>query len=398
MRITYIHQHFKRPDQAGGGRPYEFARRLAARGHEVTMVCAGSDRQSYEVAGIQVEQLGVRYDNTMSVPRRILSFLSFMARSSAFVAKRPTDVVLASSTPLTTVVPGSLAAFVHRARFVFEVRDLWPQVPITMGYLPRALHAPARALERFGYWAADHVIALSPGMADGVRAVDPSVPITVIPNCADPVSGLPSRSTLRTRFGFGDDELICVYAGSLGASYDPAWLGQLGVAMQGTDWRLVVLGAGAGLAPARQRMTEAGLDADSVFLGKIPRKEAFEMLAAADTAVSSLAQVPDLEHNSLNKVFDAMALNLPVLLNHGGWLRDSLAELDAVIEVSRDPSHDEMHGLARDWPRHRLAEAGLRSGALGLSDFDRNLQAAHMETVLTQTPSETAIHGERIEG
>lgn len=382
MKITYIHQHFKRPDEAGGGRPYEFARRLVDRGHVVTMICAGSRRDSYVIEGIRVEQLPVEYNNSMGVARRLLSFATFMARACTTAARLPADIVLASSTPLTTVVPGAVAATLRRSRFVLEIRDLWPEVPIRMGYLPRWLHLPARALERFGYRRADHLIALSPGMADGIRTVDTTTPVTVIPNCADIVDQEPDRPSIRADLGLADDDVLCVYAGSLGESYDPEWLGRLAVGLHDSPWRLLVVGDGSGLEPARAALREAGVP-DDVFVGPKPRGEVFELLAAADVAVSSLAPVDELEHNSLNKVFDAMATSRPVLANHGGWLAASLDERHALLRVSRSPSAGEIESLVEQWPVERIRTAGKSSGQLGRDEFNRDTQAVRFEQVLT---------------
>lgn len=81
MRITYIHQQFRRPDEAGGTRSYEFARRLARDGHAVKMISSGEGAKSYELAGFQVVQLPMRYDNAMSFSSRSrLSLPSWPAR------------------------------------------------------------------------------------------------------------------------------------------------------------------------------------------------------------------------------------------------------------------------------------------------------------------------------
>lgn len=385
MKITYIHQHFKRPDEAGGGRPYEFARRLVARDHEVTMICAGTQRDTYVVDGITVEQLPVQYDNSMGVARRLMSFASFMVRACAAAARLPADTVLASSTPLTTVVPGAVAATVRRSRFVVEIRDLWPEVPIRMGYLPGWLHHPARLLERFGYWRADHLIALSPGMAEGIREVNDTTPVTVIPNCADVVDHASNREAIRSSLGLGSDDVLCVYAGSLGESYDPEWLTRLALALQHTTWRLLVIGEGQGLAPARVALEASAVERE-VFVGPKPRGDVFDILSAADVAVSSLAPIAELEHNSLNKVFDAMATSLPVLANHGGWLSESLAERSALLSMSRHPSQPEVDALTESWTVERIRQAGLRSGELGRERFNRDAQALRFERILAGSP------------
>ena len=84
-------------------------------------------------------------------------------------------------------LPAIAASRRHRAPFVFEVRDLWPEAPIQMGALTNPLGVrAARALERFVYRRAAHVVALSPGMREGVIAAGkPAEQVSLIPNASD---------------------------------------------------------------------------------------------------------------------------------------------------------------------------------------------------------------------
>ena len=96
-------------------------------------------------------------------------------------------MVFATSPPLTIGLAGIAAARRWRVPLVFEVRDLWPEAPIQMGALrsPVAQRA-ARGLERATYRAAAHVVALSPGMRDGVIAAGVAPErVTLIPNASD---------------------------------------------------------------------------------------------------------------------------------------------------------------------------------------------------------------------
>ena len=107
-----------------GTRSYEFAKRLVARGHQVTMMTSGRDNlpeftvpegQDYievDVEGIHVVPIAAAYNNPlvgtgMSGVRRMREFLHF-ARLATRVGKqliRP-DVVFATHTPLTIGLPG----------------------------------------------------------------------------------------------------------------------------------------------------------------------------------------------------------------------------------------------------------------------------------------------------
>lgn len=378
MRITYIHQHFVLPGEPGGSRPYEFARRMAAAGHEVTMICGRDEAMDKTVDGIHVRRLAIPYRNEMSKRERIVSFFNFLVRASAVAARVPADVIYASSTPLTVAVPGIVAKFTQRAPLVAEIRDLWPEVPIKLGYLnnPVAIFL-AKQLEKAFYAASSEVVALSPSMADGVKEVAPKKRVTVIPNASDfERFDVPAeqRAAFRKEQGWGDD-VVAVYAGGFGMSYQLEWLVDLAAQLRRDgveNVRFVLLGQGSDSDALYQRAENAGLDADAMFLGRQPKEDVAKYVSAADIALSPLRNDPCLEGNSLNKVFDAMAASRPVVFNHGGWLEEAATEHDAGWRLSRDiptaakrfaeiiSDHDEMRA------------AGQRNRELGEKRFARD--------------------------
>ncbi len=406
MRIVYIHQHFNFPWEPGWQRPWQFARRLARAGHEVTVICGGREAARRRLDGVEVRRLAVPYENAMAFGQRVRSFISFMTRASWFASKVKADVVFASSTPLTTAVPGMIASTIRRAPFVFEVRDLWPEAPVALGFLKnRGAIWAAEKLEKAAYRSADHVIALSPGMEAGVKRVWPKVGTTVVPNASDVENFAPSRhsrSEVRAELGWADDETVLFYAGSFGVTYDVPWLIQLAgeLHQRGEKFRVVAYGEGADTEKCRRVASGFGLSPLQVLPGKIPRTEIERMLPAADIAVSTLVDNPSLEINSLNKVFDALAAARPVVFNHAGWLPEVLAANNAGWQLSRNPA------TAAD----QLLE-GMRSGLIDVSsgsqaaldlaqrEFDRDLlfdkflsvvenAARHPRTPNTTTPSQ----------
>ena len=119
MRLLYFHQHFATPLGSTGTRSYEFARALVARGHQVTMVCgahqlsgldlpydAGRGWHRGEVDGIDVISLPLSYSNQDSLLRRGWTFFRFALRSVRLVLELDCDLVFATSTPITAVIPG----------------------------------------------------------------------------------------------------------------------------------------------------------------------------------------------------------------------------------------------------------------------------------------------------
>lgn len=199
MRVLYFHQHFATPAGSAGTRSYEFARALLARGHRVTMVC-GAHAQSGldlpfdaqrgwhrgEVDGIDVLSLPLPYANRDGVARRTATFLRFAAASAELALTLEADLVFATSTPLTAALPGLVAQAGRGLPFVFEVRDLWPELPRALGLRNPFLLGGMSALELAAYRAADTVIGLSPGIVAGIRRrASPRQRVVMIPNGAD---------------------------------------------------------------------------------------------------------------------------------------------------------------------------------------------------------------------
>src|SRR4051812_7606371 len=141
-----------------------------------------------DVVGVRVAYPDYRSATASTDRDRMLAFGRFAAGAAAAALRGPRpDVIYATSPPLTIAAPALAAAARWRAPLVFEVRDLWPEAPIQMGALdsPR-LQRQARSLERQAYRRARRVIALSPGIRDGVIGAGvPAGKVVMVPNASD---------------------------------------------------------------------------------------------------------------------------------------------------------------------------------------------------------------------
>lgn len=400
MKIVYLHQYFKTPAEAGGCRSYEFARRLAERGHQVDMVTSIRDPkvdehgwQECSVDGIRVHAIPVPYANAMPYKQRIVAFLRFAYRAARRGALLSPDVVFATSTPLTIALPGVYAARRRRVPMVFEVRDLWPELPVAVGALNGRLPvAAARWLERFAYRNSERIVALSPGMKDGIlRSGYPRERIHVIPNCADldlfdvPLS---VGEAFRAQLDWLHDRPLVVYAGTIGLINGVDYLVRLAAVVRemDPDVRFLVIGKGKREQYVRELAGELGILGKSLFLmAPIPRLEMPKVLSAADIATSVVIDLPELWMNSANKFFDALASGTPVAINHGGWQADLLDEAAAgiVLDVqdlqrSAQQLVQALHDLG--W----LERAGSAARRLAEERFSRDALAEELEDVLLE--------------
>ncbi len=383
MHILYLHQYFVGPGGSGGTRSFEMARRWVEWGHRVTMVTSSArvavgpahSVQRTRIEGIDTIILPVSYRSDMSYARRMRAFGAFALQASRWAMQTRADVIFASSTPLTIAIPAMIGSTLQRIPMVFEVRDLWPELPIAVG----ALHNPAaiwgaRALERLAYRRATDVVALSPGMAEGVaRHGIATEHIHVIPNACDVAAFAVDRDEAQAfvqRRIPGTGPLV-VYAGSFGAMNDAAWLVDVAAASEGL--RFAFVGEGPGRAEIEARARSAGLLGDRVFvLPPIAKREVPYLLRGATLATSLFLPVPAMEHNSANKFFDALAAGTPVAINYGGWQADLLESTGAGLVLAQaDPRRAaaRLQEAAFDRPWRRRASAA--AGELARSRFAR---------------------------
>ena len=70
-------------------------------------------------------------------------------------------MLFATSTPLTAGIPGIFARWLRRKKFVFEVRDLWPEIPKAMGVINNPWVLGAMSAPEWIYKSAHKLIDLS---------------------------------------------------------------------------------------------------------------------------------------------------------------------------------------------------------------------------------------------
>ena len=395
MRILYLHQFFVTREGTGGTRSYEFARRLVESGHAVTMVTAAAgEARRHEVDGIDVVEVsGGERDYVRATAtgygRRIAGFGRFAAAATAAAARAPRpDVVFATSPPLTMAFPAIATARRHRAPLVFEVRDLWPEAPIQMGALENpAARRVARMLERRAYRAATKVVALSPGMVDGVMAAGiPRADIALIPNAADLDLFSPDLDPGSMRADLGaDGRFVCAYFGTMGEAND---LGQVVDAAailkeRGEDGVVFVLQGDGKRRPAIEAaVSERGLD-NVILLPAGDKAAAARLAAASDACLTIFKDVPILATNSPNKLFDTFAAGRPAIVNTDGWQRTLVEDNDAgVYAAAGDPEDLARRVLElRDDPG-RARRMGANGRALAEREFGRDLLAERLRLLL----------------
>lgn len=326
MKILYIHQYFRTPEEGGAVRSFHLAKGLVEKGFEVELI-TGGNQQHYDqkwIEGIKVHYLPVSYDQKFGFFQRIKAFWNFVKQCKKLIPKlnRP-DLLYITSTPLTTGWIGLWAKKKLAIPYIFEVRDLWPEAPVQVGAIQnRLLKKYLFRLEAKIYRNALKIVALSPGIAAYIRQINPQFDVQIIPNFADLKQFFPQEKNqdLLQKHGL-NPSLTIAYAGALGKVnavdelVDLAKIAQ----QQGKTWQFLIMGDGSEKKTLEKSVKKLGLKQVHFFpFGS--KEQVNELLGMADLAWISFAHLPVLKTNSPNKFFDALGAGKGIIVNHKGWV------------------------------------------------------------------------------
>jgi len=385
MKILWLHQHFATPKGWGSTRPYEFTRRIAGMGHEIDVVCcAGFDdtlQNGAEVApGVRVLVCGAAYDTKMGALRKMGSFLRFMFFTTWFAVRhaKKYDVLVASSTPLTIAVPALAARWLRGARYVFEVRDVWPDAAIEAGVLTNpVLKWLAFWLEKRAYKNASAIVACSTGMAERIekklRTWNLERRVETISNCCN-LDLYPwphdekQRAMIRGKGRVLPQQTVVLYTGAMGLSNAVDELITTAEATAG-DENIVWWFAGDGCF-AKDLKALAERQPNVVFWGTMPKAEVVKLFMAADVNIVSFIRAPLYYENSPNKFFDGIAAGLPAVFNRSTWLEPWLKKHGCGF-VCDSPAHmaETLRKIAA-MPEGQHREMSQRARCLAETEFN----------------------------
>lgn len=343
MKILYLHQYFQTPEEAGGIRSYHLAKAMVAAGHEVVMVTSHNHHSLVRknIEGIEVWYLPVRYTNEMGSFRRMVAFSVFVVRAMISSLRiQQVACCFATSTPLTIGLVALILKKTKGIPYVFEVRDLWPEAPIQMGVIKHPfLKTILYRLEKNIYRNASEIIALSPGIAAGIRVKTDNVPIHMIPNMADCQFFQPEYfDETSDLHQFQQAGFRVIYFGAMGRANHLEYLIEFAEACERESLAIHFLIVGKGSEEIRLKKLAERLN-NTTFVPPADKIQVRKYLTISHAAYISFAGIPVLETTSPNKFFDALAAGKMIITNTQGWIRN-LAEEHAcgIYADPEDPS------------------------------------------------------------
>ena len=384
MKVLYIHQYFKTPKDPGGTRSYWISRELIKKGHRVTMLTTSANINSklkrITIDEIDVIYLKVPYSQHMSVLKRMISFVRFMLKS-AIVALREenVDFVIATSTPLTIGFPALVIKKIRKTPFLFEVRDLWPEVPIQMGGLKnKLLIKMALWFEKTIYQNAEHIVALSPGMQGGIlkRGI-PAEKTSMIPNMSkiDIFGSRNKKTGLCERLGIQPGSFKVVYFGAMGIANGMDYIIEGINCLKDHNKKIEFVFIGGGSTEVELKEKCEKLDIiNAHFIKKCGLTELSEIVNLCDVSLVTFADIPILATNSPNKLFDSLSAGKPIIVNSPGWTKDLVEDYRCGLFVDPKKPEDLASKILFLFENPEVCEEmGVNSRKVAESKYDKSI-------------------------
>ena len=347
MKIIYLHQYFKFPNESGGTRSFDLATGFLDSGHHVEMLTSTSNIEykkkkrwtKINKNGLVVHYVYLPYANEMSYIRRSIVFFKFLWLSTFKLLSLKGDLVLTTSTPLTVGIPALIKKWFHKTPFIFEIRDVWPEVVIAIGAVKnKIIQRLLYFLENLIYKNASAIVPLSIDMKNSITSRYSnlaSIPIQVIENISEidrfQNSVNANNSVLKEKIGFCPRFTI-LYAGTFGRVNGLDYVVNLASKLIDLDPSIVfvMLGDGSEKEAVLQKAVDKNLLNKNIYiLDSVAKRDLSQLYYECDMGSSFVVPIKELWANSANKFFDTLAAGKPILINHDGWQKE-LIEMENI--------------------------------------------------------------------
>ncbi|WP_236039221.1 glycosyltransferase family 4 protein [Haloarcula salinisoli] len=324
--------------------------------------------------------------------RRLPYYLLFALHATLWLCwnHRSYDAVLTSTPPITTGLPG-LAAALLGTPWVVDVRDLWIDNSVALGYVDAdsPLVGASRWFQGLVLWTADRITVTTESLgaavsekygaelADRVRHVPNGVDTDVFEPAAERTGSVQGEGTE------SDERPVIVYTGNLGSAQP---LEPCIRAMDELSQDAVLRFVGDGDERSRlESLTERlGLGDRVEFVGLVDREAVPAHITDAAVGLAPIKDSPELAYAMPTKTYEYLACGVPVVVTGRG-------EVQRFVEVSGGGHHAEVDPEAIAEALDSLLAAPERRRQLGaagrehvVEQYDRRAIANRLDDLLSR--------------
>lgn len=398
LRILFLTDNFPPEVNAPAYRTYEHCKEWIKDGVEVTVITSfpnfpvgkvfgGYKNKLYQnevVDGIRVVRVWTYMTANKGIFKRTLDYFSFAV--SSFIAGLfvKSDIIVATSPQFFTALSGYLLAKIKNKRWIFELRDLWPESILAVGALTNnKLIALLEKIELALYKDSAKVIVVTEAFKENLanRGIDPRK-IHVIPNGIDLELFSPRNKDTKLLDSLGlKDKFIIGYIGTHGMAHGLDFILRSISQLKMRDLHFLFIGDGAcktslvGLA-RRLRLKNV------TFLDAIPKMDVPYYLSIVDVSLIHLRKRPVFKTVIPSKIFESIAMEKPVLLGVDGEARKLVEKYKVGLFFEPENSNDFLQKLIAIKNDKNLYIELKRNCRRASYDFDRRILARKMLEII----------------
>lgn len=400
MKLLFLTDNFPPEVNAPANRTYEHCREWVRLGADVTVItCApnfpkGEVYSGYknkfihkeEIDGIKVIRVWSYITANEGFFKRILDYTSYALMAFFVGLFVKTDLIIATSPQFFTALSGNFLSVIKRKKWVMEVRDLWPESIVAVGAMKE--NFLIRIFERLELWlyrSANHIVVvtdtfkskmISRGICKGkISVVKNGANLEMFQKGEKP-DRLVGKHQLEGKFVIG-------YIGTHGMAHGLDFiLGSIGE-LYYSNPEILFLFLGDGAEKRKLVLKAAELRLKNVrFLDSVSKNEVVDYLKVMDVALVNLKRNPTFLTVIPSKIFEAAAMEKPILLGLEGETKVIIEMYQAglcFVPEDRSSFVSNVKEIALNLEVYRKLQKGCRELA---GDFDRKKLAKKMFHIL----------------
>ncbi len=395
MKILFVTDNFPPEVNAPASRTYEHCKRWVDQGAEVTLItCApnfpqgrvyeGYKNKLYQtemVDGIKVIRVWSYISANEGFLKRVLDYVSFAFMAFWAGLFKKCDLIVITSPQFFTTLTGYFLSLFKRKKWVFELRDLWPESIVTVGAMKksRAIRMLEK-IEHFMYRKADLIIPVTNAFKDTLvkRGIDENKMVVVTNGVnASQFKAKPKPQELVAKYGL-DGKFVIGYIGTHGMAHSLDFIMNAIVKLTDPNIHFLFVGSGA----EKQKIVNIAQEhtlTNVTFVDPVSKDLVVDYVALTDAALVPLRKSDTFKTVIPSKIFENAAMQKPILLGVEGQAKDIVdthkaglcfepenetSFLEAVQKLSKDKAlyKDLQTGcteLATAYDRNNLADTML---------------------------------------
>ena len=345
MKLLILTQYYPPEIGAPQNRLHELAIRLKAAGMEIDVLTAlpnyprmeimngyeNRKNRYEEIDGIPVHRSWIYVTKSKGIFSRLLIYFSFVWSSYWKGRKmKKYDYLLVESPPLFLGYSAMVLSKKLNAKLIFNVSDLWPESAEKLRIVTNKIALNlAYKLEAKCYKQAFLITGQTRGIVDDICSRFPNIKVYWLPNGVDVSFYNPSQiqpGNFREKNGFSKEEILYFYGGIIGHAQGlEVILNAANLLRDSSSIQFVIQGSG----PEKETLIalKQTLNLTNVhFLEPVSKKEMPSILKSIDIALVPLKNLTLFKGAIPSKVFEALAMEVPLLLGVDGEARNHFIE------------------------------------------------------------------------